>query len=297
MEMKKSIKGTINMQIKTVGVIGSGVMGSGAAQCLAQTGHQVILVDESNSALQKVKDNFGKQIRLYMMFSKQTLTKTADELLDQITFTTDPERLSPVDYILENVTEKWEIKEKIFTFLDQHCQKKCIFASNTSAIPIAQLAALTKRPSQIIGLHFMNPIPLKPTVEMIVSPQTSKETIAASEQLLSQMEKQWIRVNDSPGFVSNRVLMLTINEAIFLVQENVASPEDIDQVFKFCFSNKMGPLETADLIGLDTILLSLKVLVDQFQTDKFKPCSLLVEMVENGLLGRKTGQGFFKYPI
>ncbi|THB80130.1 MAG: 3-hydroxybutyryl-CoA dehydrogenase [Desulfobacteraceae bacterium] len=284
------------MDIQTVGVIGAGVMGSSLAQTLAQTGHDVILIDHQDEVLKAVKDNFIKNVRLQMMFSREPSKEDPQDVLDRIMFSTDPSDLSGARYVVENVTEKWDIKETIFKALDEICNKDCIFASDTSAIPIQKLAMLTSRPDKVIGLHFMNPVTLKPAVEMIKSPLTSQETIEVSQTLLRQMKKEWIMVNDSPGFVSNRVLMLTINEAIFLVQENVASPKDIDRVFKSCFSYKMGPLETGDLIGLDTILLSLEVLYDHLKSPKFEPCPLLKEMVAKGDLGRKSGKGFFTYP-
>ena len=285
------------MIIQSVGVIGSGVMGGGLAQSLAQTGHDVVLMDSKNSALERVKENFVKNIRLQRMFVKYQSNESPEDILERITFTTQSDDLAAVDYLIENVTEKWNIKKDVFQHIDKICKDTCVFASNTSAIPIARLATATNRPDKVIGLHFMNPVPLKPTVEMITSQYASKQTIEASQQLLHQMKKDWIMVNDSPGFVSNRVLMLTINEAIYLVQEKVAPPQEIDKVFKSCFGNKMGPLETADLIGLDTILLSLDVLLEALKNDKFTPCTLLKEMVDKGKLGRKSGQGFFKYPV
>lgn len=284
------------MDIQSVGVIGAGVMGSGLAQALALTGHDVVLVDISESVLQKVKDNFVKNVRLQMMLGGEPVSVEPREALDRIIFTTDLLQLAVSDYVVETVTEKWDVKEEIFRKIDDICKDSCIFASNTSAIPIARLARVTNRPDKVIGLHFMNPVTLKPTVEMIKSPYSSDETLRLSRQLLSRMKKNWVLVNDSPGFVSNRVLMLTINEAIFLVQEAVASPEDIDQVFKSCFSYKMGPLETADLIGLDTILFSLEVLRENLQQAKYDPCPLLKKMVEKGELGRKSGKGFFQHP-
>lgn len=285
------------MQINTVGVVGAGVMGSSLAQTLAQNGHQVILVDVSNQVLEQVKTDFIKNIRLQMMFSKEVSNEDPQTVLDRVDFGTNPLKLQEADFVVENVTEKWEIKADVFKKLDDICPTETIFASDTSAIPISRLANLTKRPERVIGLHFMNPVSLKPCVEMIKGIHTSIQTIKRTQQLLKQMKKEWILVNDSPGFVSNRVLMLTINEAIFLVEEKVASAKDIDQVFKSCFSNKMGPLETADLIGLDTILLSLEVLYDHLKADKFSPCPLLINMVEKGELGRKSGKGFFNYTL
>ena len=284
------------MHIQTVGVIGAGVMGSGLTQNLAQTGHEVILVDISDEALMRVKDNLIDSIRLQMMFSQAPIKDDPHDIFSRIRFTTDLANLKTIDFVIENVTEKVDIKLALFKDLDQICDEKIVFASNTSAIPIAQMAQVTGRADQFIGMHFMNPVPMKPAVELIVSEMTSDETIQISQQLLSQMHKEWVMVKDSPGFVSNRVLMLTINEAIYLVQEAVASPKDVDKVFKSCFSHRMGPLETADLIGLDTILLSLEVLQDHLNSLKFEPCPLLKKMVSEGKLGRKSGIGFFEYP-
>ena len=172
-----------------------------------------------------------------------------------------------------------------------------MFAANTSAIPITRIASLTRRPARVIGMHFMNPVPLKPVVEVIRGYYTADETVALAQGLLAGMGKEGVVVNDSPGFVSNRVLMLTINEAIFLLHEGVAAAEDVDKIFKGCFGHKMGPLETADLIGLDTILLSIEVLYESFNDSKYRPCPLLKKMVDAGLYGQKSGQGFYTYQI
>jgi 3-hydroxybutyryl-CoA dehydrogenase len=202
-----------------------------------------------------------------------------------------------VGFVIENVTEKWEIKQKVYVQLDAICPKPCIFAANTSAIPITRLASVTRRAPKVIGMHFMNPVPLKPMVEVIRGVHTSDETVETAKNFLAQMGKECIIVNDSPGFVSNRVLMLAINEAIYLLQEQVASAEDVDRIFKTCFGHKMGPLETADLIGLDTVLYSIKVLYESFNDSKYRPCPLLKKMVDAGLYGQKSGQGFYTYPI
>jgi 3-hydroxybutyryl-CoA dehydrogenase len=185
----------------------------------------------------------------------------------------------------------------VYAQLDAICPERCCFATNTSAIPVTRIASVTERPSQVLGMHFMNPVPLKPMVEVIRGFHTSEETINTARHLLAQMGKDSIVVNDSPGFVSNRVLMLAINEAIYLIQEQVAQVEEVDAIFKTCLGHKMGPLETADLIGLDTILYSLEVLCESLSEAKYKPCSLLRKMVDAGLLGRKSGQGFYKHHV
>ena len=284
------------MDIQLIGVIGAGVMGSGVSQNLAQTGHRVILLDVSQEILEHAKSEIKENIRVQSLFTKSEKVESPDEVLRQITFSTNYQLLSDVDFVIENVTEKWEIKQKVYAQLDAICPERCIFAANTSAIPITRLASVTERASKVIGMHFMNPVPLKPVVEVIRGFHTSDETIETAKRLLAQMGKEGIVVNDSPGFVSNRVLMLTINEAIYLLQEQVASAENVDRIFKTCFGHKMGPLETADLIGLDTILYSIEVLYESFNDSKYRPCPLLKKMVDAGLYGRKSGQGFYPYP-
>lgn len=283
------------MSIQTVGVVGAGVMGRGVAQALAQTGHQVILLDISAEILERAKKEIKGNIRVYNLFSANKLTMSTAQILSNITFSTDYELLADADFVVENATEKWEIKKPIYHKLDTICPPEAILAVNTSAIPITRLAGLTKRPTNVLGMHFMNPVPLKPTVEVIRAYHTSSETLAQAYQLLAQMGKNGITVNDSSGFVTNRVMMLTVNEAIFLLQEQVATAADIDRLFEQCFGHKMGPLATADLIGLDTVLLSIEVLYENFNDSKYRPCPLLRKMVDAGLYGRKSGQGFYTY--
>jgi 3-hydroxybutyryl-CoA dehydrogenase len=285
------------MKIETVGVVGAGVMGVGVAQVLAQANYQVVLVDISAEALARARQEIRQGVRFYHMLRRDLDLKRldADTAVARITFTTDLQTLSEADFVIENVTEKWAVKQPIYAEMDQICPPHCLFAANTSAIPITQIAGATQRPSQVVGLHFMNPVPMKDTVETIRGHHTSDETLQTTLDLLASLGKKGIVVNDSPGFVSNRVLMLTVNEAIFLVHEGVAEPEAVDQIFKDCFGHKMGPLETGDLIGLDTILLSLEVLYEQFNDPKFRPCPLLRRMVNAGLYGRKSGRGFYDY--
>jgi 3-hydroxybutyryl-CoA dehydrogenase len=284
------------MDISSIGVVGAGVIGVGVAQNLAQTGHRVILLDQTPGVLDKAQQAIRNNIRFQSFFSKDKKgDHDADATLEKITFTTDLSNLAAVEFVIENVPEKWELKQEVYGRLDSVCPARAIFGANTSAIPITRIAALTGRPAQVIGIHFMNPVPLKSTVEVIRGYHTSDETLAATQSLLGRMGKQGIVVKDSPGFVSNRVLMLTINEAIFLAQEQVASVEDIDRIFTTCFGHKMGPLATADLIGLDTILYSIEVLYDSFNDGKYRPCPLLRQMVDAGLYGRKSGRGFYTY--
>lgn len=283
------------MELKNVGVIGAGVMGTGLAQNLAQTRHHVMLVDVSEKILSHAKQEIRNSVRFGGLFQKGQRAADPDEVLSRIELTTDYQALEGADFVIENVTEKWEIKREVYPELDRICPERCIFAANTSAISITKLASLTQRAPQVLGMHFMNPVPMKTMVEMIRGYHTSGHAIEMAQALLAQMGKEGIVVNDSPGFVSNRVLMLTINEAIFVVQDQVAPTEDVDRIFKTCFEHKMGPLETADLIGLDTILLSLEVLYESFNDSKYRPCPLLKKLVDAGLLGRKSGQGFYSY--
>jgi len=284
------------MAIRIIGVVGAGVMGSGVAQNLAQTGHQVILLDLSSQILARAKREITEHIRLHALFADSEQTDDPDEILERIIFSIEYRLLSNADFVIENVTEKWEIKKNVYTQLSAICPDHCVFAANTSAIPITRLASVTNRAPKVIGMHFMNPVPLKTMVEIIRGQLTSDETIESGKKLLEQMGKEAIVVNDSPGFVSNRVLMLMINEAIYLVQEQVSTAENVDRIFKTCFGHKMGPLETADLIGLDTILYSVEVLYESFNDSKYRPCPLLKKMVHAGFHGRKSGQGFYKYP-
>ena len=198
--------------------------------------------------------------------------------------------------MVENISEKIALKESLYPQLDDVCNSDCVFAANTSAISITRIGGWTQRPEKILGMHFMNPVPMKPMVEVIRAFHTTEATIDRAKAFLADINKEGVVVNDMPGFVSNRVLMLTVNEAIFLLQDQVATAADIDKIFKGCFGHKMGPLETGDLIGLDTILYSLDVLYDAYNDSKFRPAPLLKKMVDAGLHGRKTGEGFFKYP-
>ncbi|NJL27607.1 MAG: 3-hydroxybutyryl-CoA dehydrogenase [Thermoanaerobaculia bacterium] len=290
------------MRFEKVGVVGAGVMGVGVAQNLAQTGHQVVLVDVGEEQLGKARAQIRQDLRMYNLLSKQggienpkVLAEGSQAALARIQLTTDLGALADAQFVIENVVEKWPVKEEVYRQIDPICPAETIFAANTSAVSITRIGSLTQRPRQVLGMHFMNPVPMKPVVEVIRGFHTSEETIAGAQELLAEMGKEGIVVNDMPGFVSNRVLMLTINEAIYLVQDQVASAEDVDRIFETCFGHKMGPLATGDLIGLDTILYSLDVLYESYNDDKFRPCPLLKKMVYAGLWGRKSGRGFYNY--
>lgn len=285
------------MRFQSIGVIGAGVMGAGVAQNLAQTGHRAILIDLGEAELDRARDEIRRNLRMQSLFAKKAAAESHGAVLERIVFTTDYGALAEADFVVENVVEKWEVKAQVYPRLDEVCPPACIFGADTSCISITRLAALTRRPGQVVGMHFMNPVPLKPMVEVIRGHRTSEETLEATRSFLAGMGKECIVVEDMPGFVTNRVLMLTVNEAIFLVQDRVAPPEDIDRLFKTCFGHKMGPLETADLIGLDTILDSLIVLWESYRDSKFRPCPLLEKMVNAGLHGRKNGRGFYDYGI
>jgi 3-hydroxybutyryl-CoA dehydrogenase len=285
------------MEIKKVGVIGAGVMGAGVGQSLAQGGMEAVLVDVSGEILERARGEIRKNLRFQGMFQKGapkgSTKEDSEAVLGRIHFTTLLEELGDVDFVVENVPEKWEIYPRI----DAICPERAVFAVNTSCYSITRVGALTKRPDRVIGMHFMNPVPLKPMVEVIRGHHTSEATIETARGFLARMGKDLILVNDMPGFVSNRVLMLTINEAVWVLQDGVATAEQVDQLFKTCFGHKMGPLETADLIGLDTILYSIEALYESYNDGKYRPCPLLKKMVDAGLHGRKNGKGFYDYGI
>ena len=285
------------MEIQKVGVVGAGVIGVGVAQSLAQTGHDTVLVDVADEILERARGEIRQSLRFQGMFQKGAAREAPEAVLARVAFTTDLGLLADADFVIENVPEKWEIKREIYPRLDTLCPERTVFAVNTSCISITRVGGLTRRPEKVVGMHFMNPVPLKPMVEVIRGHHTSEETLDTARQLLRQMGKDGIVVNDLPGFVSNRVLMLTVNEAIFVLQDGVATAEQVDQLFKTCFGHKMGPLETADLIGLDTILYSIEVLYESYNDGKYRPAPLLRKMVDAGLLGRKSGKGFYDYGV
>jgi 3-hydroxybutyryl-CoA dehydrogenase len=283
------------MELGSIGVVGAGVMGRGLAQDLAQSGYEVVLLDISDPLLEQAREAIRNSIRLQRMLQPDAQKGSVSEILGRIRFTADFAALAQSGFVIENVTEKWEIKWPVYRQMDAHCPPQCIFAANTSAISITRIASATGRPERVLGMHFMNPVPMKRMVEVIRGYHTSEETVAIARSLLTSMNKECVVVRDMPGFVTNRVLMPMVNEAIFLLQEGVATAPEVDSLFRSCFGHKMGPLETADLIGLDTILYSIEVLYESYNDTKYRPCPLLKKMVDAGLYGRKSGRGFYTY--
>ncbi|EPC8410312.1 MULTISPECIES: 3-hydroxyacyl-CoA dehydrogenase family protein [Bacillus] len=281
--------------MKKIGIIGAGVMGVGVAQKFAQKCYEIVLIDINDEILEQAKENIMKNVMLYNMFNKNEKIEDTSELLDRIKFSTDYEELASADVIIENVPEILEIKKDVYIKLEQICKNECIYLVNTSCISITKIASYTNRADKVIGTHFMNPVPMKKFVEVIKGLHTTDETIGKTSELLSSVGMHPIIVNDYPGFVSNRISHLFMNEAAYTVQDGVSTPADVDQIFKSCFEHKMGPLETADLIGLDTVVNSLDILYQSYQDPKFRCCPLLRKMVDAGQLGRKSGKGFYEY--
>ncbi|MGA2475944.1 MAG: 3-hydroxybutyryl-CoA dehydrogenase [Terriglobia bacterium] len=282
------------METKTVGVMGAGTMGHGIAQVLIRSGYTVFLHDLSQQFLDSGAERIAKGLNRDV--EKNRLTgEEREKALSRLKTTTRVSDLGGADFIVEAVTENLEVKAGAFRAIEPHCGQGVIFASNTSSISITRLAAATQRPDRFIGLHFFNPVPVMKLVEVVPGLQTSPETADKAMRLAESAGKTPVRVNDYPGFISNRLLMPMINEAVYCLMESVADAKGIDDVMKLGMNHPMGPLELADLIGLDVCLDIMKVLYESFRDSKYRPCPLLEKMVNAGRLGRKTGQGFYEY--
>ena len=282
------------MEIKRVGVIGAGQMGGGIAQVCSSIGKAVILCDIKqefvDSGMTTITNNLQRSV------SKDRISqKDMDDIISNIGVTLDQGDLIDCDIIVEAIVEDVEIKKNLFSNLGNICNEKTILASNTSSIPIATLAEASGRPGKVVGMHFMNPVPVMKLVEVIRAKATSDDTFDTTFNLAKNLGKVPVLVNDFPGFVSNRILLPMLNEAIFCVMDGVAEPDAIDTVMKLGMSHPMGPLTLADFIGLDTCLAIMEVLHKDFNDDKYRPCPLLEEMVALGKLGKKSGEGFYKY--
>jgi 3-hydroxybutyryl-CoA dehydrogenase len=283
------------MDIKNIAVIGSGTMGNGITHVFALNGYDVLLMDireeYCEKALKTISKNLDRQVEKNIITEKQ-----AKATLDRIEASISLEDCKIADIIVEAVTEDLKIKQDIFATLDKICKEHTIFGSNTSSLSITQLAVSTTRPEKFIGMHFMNPVPVMKLVEVIRGLATDDKTSATIVHLAKKLAKVPVEVNDYPGFISNRILMPMINEAVFALMEGVADKEAIDTVMKLGMAHPMGPLELADFIGLDVCLAIMEVLYRGFRDSKYRPCPLLTKMVAAGYLGRKTGKGFYEYP-
>jgi 3-hydroxybutyryl-CoA dehydrogenase len=280
--------------IKTVGVVGAGTMGNGIAQVFAQAGFSVRLVDVSQPMLDRARQSIEKSLAKFVEKGKLT-AEARDAAMGRLSTAAALDRLVDADYVVEAIVEDAEAKQTLFTSLDAFVKPDVILASNTSSISITVLGAATKRPDRVLGMHFMNPVPLMTLVELIRGQATSADSMRVASELCATLGKTPVEAADYPGFIANRVLMPMINEAIYAVMEGVGTPEAIDAVMKLGMNHPMGPLTLADFIGLDVCLAIMTVLHEGFGDPKYRPCPLLRRMVAAGQLGRKSGQGFYSY--
>ncbi|KAA3629121.1 MAG: 3-hydroxybutyryl-CoA dehydrogenase [Proteobacteria bacterium] len=282
------------MNIKTIGVVGAGTMGSGIAQAAAMSGYSVVMQDIADAQLERGVGGIRKS--LSKLVEKERIDQAAmEKAVAAVTATTDIGALSDADVVIEAAVEKMDLKIELFGRLNGICKTDAIIASNTSSLSLTRLAAASGRPEKVVGLHFFNPVPLMKLVEVIRALQTSDDTYDTASALTRELGKTPVSVKDSPGFVVNRMLVPMINEAVFLLYEGIASAEEIDEAMKLGANHPIGPLALADMIGVDVCYFVMQILLDEFGDSKYRPCPLLKQMVNAGRLGRKTGRGFFDY--